>query len=143
MHEGKCLPSSSNKSKSSFSICECGRIHRYAVVHLQHGHKIESLGAISNFEQFCAYNTNNLTENPRPESLTLALISVQLEVSSRSTQLKNIVLCRKNCPSAFFSHGCVFDRHKIFFRSSLSNQQIRFDCSQFQRDIMQFFSFLS
>ena len=38
-----------------------------AVIYVHHGHKIEFLGAISNFEQFCVYNTNNLRESPCPE----------------------------------------------------------------------------
>ena len=38
-----------------------------AAIHLQHGQKIESLCAISNFQQFRVYNTNNLRENPLPE----------------------------------------------------------------------------
>ena len=49
MHERECSNSSSNQFKPSSFISECGRIHRYAVVHVQHGHKTESLGAISNF----------------------------------------------------------------------------------------------
>ena len=36
-------------------------------------------------------------------SLTLTLISVQLELSCRSTQRKNVVLGRKNCPVCFWA----------------------------------------
>ena len=56
-----------NQFKPRFFISECGRIHRYAVAQVQHGHKIKSLGAILNFEQFCDQNTSNLRESPRPE----------------------------------------------------------------------------
>ena len=45
---GECSTSSSNQFKPSFFISECGRIHRYAVVQIQHGYK-KSLGAILNF----------------------------------------------------------------------------------------------
>ena len=38
MHEGERSTSSSNQFKPSFFINECGRIYRYAVLHLQHGH---------------------------------------------------------------------------------------------------------
>ena len=71
MHLRECSTSTSNQFKPSFFLSECGRIHWYAVVHLQHGHKIEYLGTISNFLPFCVFNTNNLRdnlrENPRPE----------------------------------------------------------------------------
>ena len=44
------VPISSNRrSNQVFFINECGRIHPNAVVHVQHGHEKESLGAISNF----------------------------------------------------------------------------------------------
>ena len=38
MDEGECATSSSNQFKPSLPISECGRIRRYAVVHVQHGH---------------------------------------------------------------------------------------------------------
>ena len=39
MHERECSTSSSNQSKPSFFISESGRIHQFAVVHVQHGHE--------------------------------------------------------------------------------------------------------
>ena len=97
--------SSSNQWKTKFLISECDRIHRYAVVQVQHGHKIESLGAILNSKQFCVqrFFTSNSRESPRPQKSRKRRIIIDSGSDvynlkwnvHRLTQLKNTVLCRK------------------------------------------------
>ena len=91
-----------------------------AAIHLQHGQKIESLCAISNFQQFRVYNTNNLRENPLPEKPRKRRIIIdsgsdflQLEVSCRSTQLNTLffagkaALSRVRKPNSVIKFGAV------------------------------------
>ena len=122
--------------KPSFFISECGRIHRYAVVQVQHGHKIKSLGAILNFEQFCDQNNSNLRESPRPEKprkrriiidsgsdvyslkwavyrLRLGLKNLNFSGKTALASVRNFCKVLRSC--AFFMRGCVFDWHKTCF----------------------------
>ena len=80
MHVGECSTSSFNQFKLSFFTSKCGRIHRYAVVHFQHGHRIETLGAISSFVLTTSTTYGKIpvpkSQGNEWSSSTLALISL-------------------------------------------------------------------
>ena len=107
-------------------------------------------------------NTNNLREVPIPKSqghressLTLALRRLQLEGSCRSTQLKKNSYFAEKLPCLAYGISTKFCQVVLrscavvrlswmvafltdlrhVFRSSLSSQQIHFDCCQFQSDV--------
>ena len=125
-----------NQFKPSFFISECGRIHRYAVVQVQHGHKIKSLGAILNFnlKTPATWEKVPVPKSPGNEnsSLTLALMfTAWSELSIHSDSAENPWILQEKLPClafwilinfckvlrscAFIMHGCVFDWHKTCF----------------------------
>ena len=95
MHVGECSTSSSNQFKPSFFISECGQnSRRYADVHVQHDHKVESLDAISNFEQSCVKRQQLKRKSPSRKANETTnrqwpWLWLVYSLSCRSTQFRN------------------------------------------------------